>query len=314
MKILFMGTPEFAVPCLSRMAEAGFDVCGVFTQPDRPKGRGKKLTPPPVKEMALKLGIKVYQPNSLKDEKTIDIISSLNPDLIVVTAYGKILPRAILDYPKHGCINIHASLLPKYRGAAPIQWAIINGEKVTGITSMYMAKGLDTGDMILKTETKIGDTETFGELYSRLSIMGAQNLIDTIRLIQQGKAPREKQDDLKSCYAPMIDNKVCTIDWQKEPQSVCNLIRGLSPAPAAMTRYKGKRIKLFDGIVCKLNKNGNCGEVLGTDDKGNLIVACKAGAVVIRQIKGDSGKLMPMPDYLRGHPIAVGTILGKEEE
>lgn len=309
-----MGTPDFAVPCLEFMVKEGYEVCGVFTQPDRPKGRGKKLSAPPVKLAAEKLGISVYQPVRLKGSEAISIVSSLNPDLIVVTAYGKILPQEILDSPRLGCINIHASLLPKYRGAAPIQWSIINGEKTTGITSMYMAKGLDTGDMILKTITPIKEDETAGELHDRLSVLGAQNLIETLNKIKDGSAPRIPQCDNESSYAHMVDKKLCVIDWTKNPTQICNLIRGLSPFPGAMTTICGKRLKLYNAKPNDETKTGKPGEVLGCIVGEGILIACKEGAIIVKELQGEGSRRMPAEDYLRGHPIANGTILGKEEK
>lgn len=229
MRILFMGTPDFAVPCLERIHQDGHEVVGVVSQPDQPKGRGHKMTPPPVKEYAVSCGIPVYQPTKLRNGAFLPVLEELKPELIVVVAYGRILPKEILDYPRYGCVNVHASLLPKYRGAAPIQWSVIRGEKETGVTTMYMAEGLDTGDMILKAATPIGETETYGELHDRLSVMGAELLAETIDRIQMGDAPREVQKEEDSCYAPMISKETGHIDWHCSAEEILNLIRGTNP-------------------------------------------------------------------------------------
>ena len=244
MRTLFMGTPDFAVPCLKSLIDAGHEVCGVFTQPDKPKGRGYALTPPPVKLLASKSGIPVYQPKTLKDGEALTIVKELSPEVIVVVAYGKILPKEIIEYPAFGCINVHASLLPRYRGAAPIQWCVLNGEKETGVTTMFMDVGLDTGDMLLKAATPIGDNETAGELHDRLSKLGAELIVETLTKLQSGALIREKQKDGDSCYAPMLTKELSRIDWNKPAQSVHNQIRGLSPWPTAQTRLCGKVLKI----------------------------------------------------------------------
>ena len=301
MKIVFMGTPEFAVPSFLRLLEDGYDVAGVFTQPDKPKGRGNKLAAPPVKEAALEKGIPVFQPDRMKDGAALQLIKELRPDLIVVVAYGKILPKEILDFPPLGCINVHGSLLPKYRGAGPIQWSVLNGETVTGITTMYMAEGLDTGDMILKTEVEIGPEETSGELHDRMAAVGAQCLSDTIRLILQGNAPRIPQEDSAASYAPMLRKEMARIDFSKTADQVHNLIRGMSPWPVAFTRYGAKMLKVHRAKIA--SGHGQPGTVL---DSERLIVACGEGAVEFMEVQLEGAKRMQVSDFLRGHPVTVG--------
>lgn len=311
MKILFMGTPDFAVLCLEQMIADGHEIVGVVSQPDKPKGRGHKLLPPPVKVCALEHGIAVYQPLSLKDQALLPLLKETNPDLIVVVAYGKILPTYILDFPRYGCVNVHASLLPKYRGAAPIQWSVIQGEAETGVTTMYMERGLDTGDMILKASTKILPAETYGELHDRLAEMGAQLLHQTVIQIENGTAPREKQDDAASNYAPMITKETGHIDWRASAQTILNLIRGTNPWPMSYTRYGDEIIKVIraeDGGAA----SGKPGEVLSADKRG-IRVACGDGeSIFIAELQKKGGKRMDAASFLNGHKIAAGTILDSE--
>lgn len=295
MRIVFMGTPEFAQASLQKLIETGHNIVGVFTQPDKPKGRGYKLVAPPVKELALEHNIPVYQPEKMKDGTALSILKELNPDLIAVVAYGRILPKDILELPKYGCINVHGSLLPKYRGAGPIQWSVIDGEPVTGVTTMYMGEGLDTGDMILKKETPIGENETYGELHDRLKEIGAEALVETIALIEQGKAPREKQDDSLSSYAPMLDKKIAKIDFNKPAQQLHNLIRGLSPWPVAHTTVGGKLLKVHRAVLS--SGKGEPGAVI---DNKKFIVACKEGALELLEVQMEGGKRMKGEDFLRG--------------
>ena len=246
MKVLFMGTPDFAVPCLESIIKSeNNNVIGVVTQPDKPKGRGHKLQPTPVKAKAVEYNIPVFQPETLKNRSFEDELKQLNPDIIVVVAYGQILPEYILNFPKFGCINVHASLLPKYRGAAPIQWSIINGDTTTGVTTMYMAKSLDTGDMIRKAEIQIGDEESAGELHDRLSLIGADLIVETIKKLSEGKAIRVPQNDSLSCYAPMLNKETGHIDWNKNSSDIINLIRGTNPWPGAFTSYKSEIMKIY---------------------------------------------------------------------
>ena len=304
MRILFMGTPEFAVPCLEQMAKEGHEICGVFTQPDKRSGRGMTLRKPAVKIAAESLGISVHQPEGLKNDGVIDTIRALAPEAIVVTAYGRILPEAVLNIPPLGCINVHASLLPAYRGAAPMQWAVINGEKVTGITTMYMAKGLDTGDMILKEETPIGDNETFGELYDRLQEIGARLLLRTLDLIAKGEAPRTAQGNEGATYAPMIDNAVSMIDFRKTAQQVHNLVRGLSPFPGAASALNGMPVKIYETKLTDIVSDCPPGTIARSDE--GIGVYCGDGRqIIITQIQQKSGKKMSATDYLNGHKNAA---------
>ncbi len=307
MRILFMGTPDFAVPCLEALIDAGHTLVGAVSQPDQPKGRGHKLQPPPVKACAMEHSIPIYQPTTLKNESFLDVLKETAPELIVVVAYGKILPKYILDYPKYGCVNVHASLLPKYRGAAPIQWSVIHGEKVTGVTTMYMAEGLDTGDMIEKVETEIGATETYGELHDRLSELGADLLVSTIKKVEDGTAERKAQNDEDSCYAPMLAKETGHIDWTKTGQEILNLIRGTNPWPMAYSLYEGIPLKLIVGSVAE-QKSGMPGEILSADKKG-ICIACGDGSILITEIQMQGSKRMEVASYLNGHEIHVGTIL-----
>lgn len=296
MRIVFMGTPEFAAASLKELIEKGYEVVGAFTQPDKPKGRGYKMVAPPVKELALEHGIPVYQSQKMRDGEALSILKELEPDLIAVVAYGKILPKDILELPQYGCINVHGSLLPKYRGAGPIQWSVIDGEPVTGVTTMYMAEGLDTGDMILKKETPIGENETYGELHDRLAVIGAQALTETIDLIEQGKAQRQPQDDALASYAPMLDKKIAKLDFARPAVELHNLIRGLSPWPVAHTTFGGKLLKVHRAVLAD-GFHGQPGQVL---DSKRLIVGCAQGALELLEIQLEGGKRMKGEDFLRG--------------
>lgn len=311
MNIVFMGTPDFAVPCLKALVESGETVSAVFTQPDKPKGRGYKLTPSPVKEEALSYGIPVYQPQSLKKGEDAEVaervLKEISPELIIVVAYGKILPKTILDIPKY-CINVHASLLPKYRGAAPIQWSVLNGEKITGVTTMLMAEGLDTGDMLLSRSTEIGENETSAELWDRLSEMGAAVLLETINDVKADDITPIKQDDSLSNYAPMITKDMCPIDFFKTAQEVHNHIRGLSSFPCATAMLGDKRLKIFKSeLAGSIAANKKPGTVVNVK---NFTVVCGDGNCVrFNEIQADGGKRMNVSDYLRGKPIEEGTVL-----
>ncbi|PAB58866.1 methionyl-tRNA formyltransferase [Anaeromicrobium sediminis] len=308
MRIIFMGTPDFAVPCLDVVAKE-HELLAVVTQPDRPKGRGKKLAAPPVKEKALEYGVKVYQPQRVRNEEFINTIKEYKPDCIVVVAFGQILPKELLDIPKFGCINVHASLLPKYRGAAPINWAIINGEKTTGVTTMYMDVGLDTGDMILKSEVEIGQM-TAGELHDELMIDGAELLKSTLKEISENKAPREKQKDEESSYAPIMDKKLGEIDWNKTNEDIRNLIRGVNPWPSAYSTYDGVKFKIWN---CELknvdDEKGKNGEILHVSKEG-ILVKTSTGALLITEIQFPNSKRMKVDAYLRGNDLEKGIILG----
>lgn len=295
MRIVFMGTPDFAAASLERLTQTEHEIVGVFTQPDKPQGRGYKLVAPPTKQLALEKNIPVYQPTKMKDGTALAILKELNPDLIAVVAYGRILPKDILELPKYGCINVHGSLLPKYRGAGPIQWSVIDGEKVTGVTTMYMGEGLDTGDMILKKETEIGENETYGELHDRLAKIGAEALVETISLIEEGKAERVPQDDALSCYAPMLDKQIAKLDFNKSAQELHNLIRGLSPWPVAHTTLNGKLLKVHRAVLAE--GSGEPGQVLS---KKELIVACKEGALKLLEVQMEGKKKMSGEEFQCG--------------
>lgn len=307
MDIVFMGTPEFAVPCLQRLIDDGHNVKGVFTQPDKPKGRGHKMQFPPVKECAVNAGIPVYQPTKMRDGEALSVIEMLNPELIIVVAYGKLLPKEILDFPRYGCINMHASLLPRYRGAAPIQWCVINGEKESGVTAMQMDVGLDTGDMLLTKTVSIGENETAGELHDELSLLGAQVMAETIDLLLKGELIPEKQDDEKSNYAPMLTKDLCPINWNESALSIHNKVRGLSPWPVATAKLGEKTIKIHKTIISD-KSNGQPGEVIVSDKK--LVVSCgESTSIEIVVLQTEGKKAMKASDFLRGNPIEVGTIL-----
>ena len=305
MRIVFMGTPDFAVPSLQALIDAGHDVCAVYTQPDKPQGRKQILTAPPVKTLALAHDIPVFQPNTLKNEDEQARLRELAPEVIIVVAYGKLLPKAVLDIPPHGCINVHGSLLPRWRGAAPIQWAVIAGDEMAGVTTMQMAEGLDTGDMLLTYETKVGEKETAGELFDRLAQSGAELLTQT--LVKLDEITPRPQDDAQSCYAHMLDKQMAVIDWSKSAHEIDCLIRGLNPWPIALTTLSGERLKVF--AAEKAAGNGEAGTVLEADPKKGLTVACGEGALKLTEIQLVGGKRMKATDFLRGHAIEVGTKL-----
>ncbi len=308
MRIVFMGTPDFAVPSLQALIDAGHDVCAVYTQPDKPQGRKQILTAPPVKTLALEHDIPVFQPNTLKDEAEQARLRELAPEVLIVVAYGKLLPKAVLDIPPPCCINVHGSLLPRWRGAAPIPWAVIAGDEMAGVTTMQMAEGLDTGDMLLTYETKVGEKETAGELFDRLAQSGAELLTQT--LVKLDEITPRPQDDAQSCYAHMLDKQMAVIDWSKSAHEIDCLIRGLNPWPIALTTLSGERLKVF--AAEKANGNGEPGTVLEADPKKGLTVACGEGALGLTEIQLVGGKRMKATDFLRGHAIEVGTKLGDE--
>ena len=305
MRIVFMGTPDFAVPSLQALIDAGHDVCAVSTPPDKPQGRKQILTASPVKTLALEHDIPVFQPNTLKNEDEQARLRELAPEVIIVVAYGKLLPKAVLDIPPHGCINVHGSLLPRWRGAAPIQWAVIAGDEMAGVTTMQMAEGLDTGDMLLTYETKVGEKETAGELFDRLAQSGAELLTQT--LVKLDEITPRPQDDAQSCYAHMLDKQMAVIDWSKSAHEIDCLIRGLNPWPIALTTLSGERLKVF--AAEKAAGNGEPGTVLEADPKKGLTVACGEGALKLTEIQLVGGKRMKATDFLRGHAIEVGTKL-----
>lgn len=329
LKILFMGTPDFAQESLKSIYDTGFEIIGVVTNPDKPKGRGMKLAYSPVKEYALEKNLKIYQPIKIKNNtEFLDEIKTLAPDVICVVAYGKILPKEILEIPKLGCINVHGSLLPKYRGAAPIQWAVLNGDKTTGITTMYMNEGMDTGDMILKEEVEIGPEETTGDLWQKLSKIGGEILVKTLKLIEEGKAPREKQTE-EATLAPMLNKEMALIDWENsDANKIHNLIRGLNPIMGAYSYIDGKKIKFwkskvltkeeffsykteFEEYEAKFN-NLVPGTILIADDKDGLYIKANGGVLKILEIQGENAKRMPTADFLRGNHLIAGMIFSKE--
>lgn len=309
MKIVFMGTPDFSVPCLERLVSDGEEVVGVFTQPDKPKGRGYEMAFSPVKECAIKHNIPVFQPKSMKDGEALKIIETLNPDLTIVVAYGKILPKEILYFPKYNSINIHASLLPAYRGAAPIQWSILNGEKVTGVTSMLMNEGLDTGDMLLSEKIEITENMNAGELHDALSIMGAEVMSKTIAAVKANSLKPEKQDDSLSNYSPMLSKALCPTDFTKSAQEVHNHIRGLSPWPVATATLNSKKLKLHSSVIGGKTTLAP-GTVVSTD--GVISVACGDGICVdILSVQAEGKKRMSSKDFLLGHKIEKGSVLSE---
>ncbi len=303
-----MGTPDFAVPSLKALIEK-HNVIGVVTQPDKPRGRGKKLMFSPVKEVALKAGIPVFQPENLKNDESIDEIENLGADIIVVVAYGQILPKRVLDMTRFGCINVHGSLLPKYRGAAPIQRAIIDGETVTGITIMYMAEGLDTGDMIIKREIVIDKDETYGSLHDKMAPIGAEALLEALVLIENGEAKPEKQDDSLSSYAKKIDKSLGEIDWNHNSKEILNIIRGLNPILGAYTLLNGEVFKIWSAEEYSAN-DGEAGTIIEILNKKGFVVKTKDSAVLIKEVQSKGGKKMSCADYMRGHTIEKGMVLG----
>ena len=305
MNIVFMGTPDFAVPSLKALCESKEHIIkAVYTQPDKPVGRKKVLTPPDVKVCALEYGIEVRQPDSLKGEEQAKLMSELAPDVIVVIAYGKILPETILNIPKYGCVNIHGSLLPKYRGAAPIQRAVIDGEKTTGVTSMLMDKGLDTGDMLISRSTRILPDETAGELFDRLSVMGAEVLLETLERLEKGTVTPVKQDDTKSNYASMLSKEECLINWNLSADAVHNKVRGMNPWPIAMTMFKGKKLKIFKTKIS--DRSGKPGCVVSVKPP---VIACGDVAVELIDVQREGKNKMSAEDFFRGQRIETGSFL-----
>ena len=323
LNIIFMGTPDFAKESLEAIYNEGHNIIAVITNPDRPKGRGMKMIASPVKEFCIQKSIPVLQPEKIRDIK--DTLIQLNPDLFCVVAYGKILPKDILEIPKLGSVNVHASLLPKYRGAAPIQWAVLNGEKTTGVTTMFMDEGMDTGDIILKQEVEIGENETTGELWERLSKIGGRLLIETVDKIEKGIAPREKQGN-DFTLAPMLKKEISKIDWEnKTAQEIKNQVRGLNPIMGAYTTYNGKKIKIwkadkietqnfaeehpeFKNHIDRL-RNIIGGTIIFSDSKKGLYVKAKNDIIIIQEVQGENSKKMNIQDFLRGNPLKMGEVL-----
>ena len=313
MKIVFMGTPEFAVPSLKALVGAGHEICGVFTQPDKPKNRGMKLQEPPVKEYALSIGLPVFQPAKVRDGEALGILQALNPDLIAVAAYGKILPVDILALPRLGCVNVHSSLLPKYRGAAPINWAILNGEDDTGVTIMYMAEGMDTGDILTQAKTPIGLNENAAQLFVRLADIGAGLLVETVAALEAGKVSPVPQDSARASYAPMLSKEQSPLDWTRSARQLHDHVRGLYPWPSALMVLDGIRCKVLQTALAGESGGKTPGTVLQADKKG-LRVACGDGqALDILELQPNGKKAMSSPAFLLGHPVSLGTILTKQE-
>ena len=300
MRVVFMGTPDIAATCLKKILADGFEVVGVYTQPDRPKGRGMKMVYSPVKEVAIARSIPVFQPENFREDAVVEELAALQPDVCAVVAYGRILPQRVLDIPSKGCINIHASVLPQYRGSAPYQWAVLDGLKETGVSAQYMALKMDAGDIIGVAKTPIGENETAGELLDRLAVLGADLLSDTLKKVERGEAMATAQDEAKVTFAPMLDKAMCPIDWSKTAQQVHDHVRGLNPWPTATATIGGTFFKIHSTVI--VDGKGQPGEILGLTKTG-LKIACGQGAVEIRILQAEGGKRMAAPDYFRGHPL-----------
>ena len=305
MKLIFMGTPDFAVPCLEKLIDAGHEIAAVFTQPDKPRGRKQVMTPPEVKVCALEHGLTVYQPQTLRDGEAMEIIRNIRPDCIVVAAYGKILPKEMLDFPRYGCINVHGSLLPKYRGSAPIQWAVINGEKETGVTIMQMAQGVDTGDMLYQKAIPIALDDTAESMFLKLSDLGGRMITEALERLEKGELTAEKQDEALATHAPMLSKEIAVIDWHKPAEEVHNLVRGLYSWPIAQTSLHGKKLKIYRTTPC--TAGGEAGTVIR---KEPLTVACGKGSVVIEELQLEGKKRMDAKTFLIGHPLKIKESLG----
>ena len=302
MRVVFMGTPDIAATCLKKILDDGFDVVACYTQPDRPKGRGMKMVFSPVKELALTYNIPVFQPENFREDAVVEEFAALQPDVCAVVAYGRILPQRVLDIPAKGCINIHASLLPRYRGSAPYQWAVLDGCKKTGVSAQYMAQKMDAGDIIDVAETEIGENETAGELLDRLAVLGAELLSNVLKKAEAGTATATAQDESQVTFAPMLDKGLCPIDWNKTAQQVHDHVRGLHPWPVATTTLAGTFFKIHSTVI--VDGKGQPGEILELNKTG-LVVACGEGAVEIRSLQAEGGKRMAAPDYFRGHPLQL---------
>ncbi len=303
MRIVFMGTPDFAAASLKKLLTEGFDVVGVFTQPDKPKGRGMEMAFSPVKDLALQAGLPVFQPEKMRDGTALAILRELKPDILVVVAYGRILPDEILALPAYGAINVHGSLLPKYRGAAPIQWAVLNGDEITGVSTMYLAHDMDAGDIIYTAETPIGEFETSGELFDRLMEMGAELLVKTLQAIEDGSAPRTPQDHAKASYVKMLDKSLCPIDWNQSPRAVVKQICGLQPWPVATMELQGTVYKVFSAAYTDTKTGKTPGSLVSAGPAG-IEIACAGGETLrITELQAPGKKRMPAADFLRGHPL-----------
>ena len=300
MRVVFMGTPDIAATCLKKILADGFDVVAVYTQPDRPKGRGMKMIYSPVKEVAIANNIPVFQPENFRADEDVEALRSLNPDVVAVVAYGRILPQRVLDIPAKGCVNIHASLLPQYRGSAPYQWAVLDGLTETGVTAQHMALKMDAGDIIDVAKTPIGENETAGELLDKLAVLGADLLSRVLTKFENDDVAGVPQNEAEVSFAPMLDKTMCPIDWSKTAQQVHNHVRGLHPWPVATMELKGQKFKVHATKI--VEGKGNPGEILGLNKTG-LVIACGEGAVEVTQLQAEGGKRMAAPDYFRGHPL-----------
>lgn len=305
MRVVFMGTPDFAAESLRAVLDAGHEVAGVFTQPDRPKGRGMKLTPCETKQLALERGLTVYQPDSVRTEEALELMRSLAPDVLCVVAYGKILPDAMLAIPRLGAVNVHGSLLPKYRGAAPIQWSVLNGDEYAGVTTMYLAHDMDAGDIIYREATPVGEYETAGELFDRLAAMGARLLVKTLAAMEAGSAPREAQDHAEATYVGQLDKSICPIDWEAGPREIVKHICGLNPWPVATMELNGDTLKVYAARYTDTVTGKAPGSVVSAG-KAGLEIACGGGkSVMITELQAPGKKRMSAHDWLVGHPVEV---------
>ena len=305
MRIVFMGTPDFAAASLQKLIDEGFDVVGVFTQPDKPKGRGMELSFSPVKELALRAGLPVYQPEKMRDGTALAILRELRPDILVVVAYGRILPDDMLALPRYGAVNVHGSLLPKYRGAAPIQWAVLNGDSVTGVSTMFLTSEMDAGDIIYTDETEIGEFETAGELFDRLMDMGAKLLVKTLRAIEDGSAPRTPQDHTQATYVKMLDKSNSPIDWNKRPREIVKHIYGLQPWPVATMELEGKTFRVFGAAYTENRTEKTPGSVVSAGDAGIEIACADGQTLLVTELQAPGKKRMRAGDFLRGHRITT---------
>ena len=305
MRVVFMGTPDFAAASLEKLLETQYEIVGVFTQPDRPRGRGMALSACPVKEVAVAHGLPVYQPESLRDPEVLELLRSLRPDVIAVVAYGKLLPKEILELPPLGCVNVHGSLLPKYRGCAPIQWAVLNGDKTTGVSTMYLSERMDVGDVIFSEETEIGEFETSGELFDRLMVMGASLLIKTLSAMEAGTAPRTPQNEAEACGTRMLDKSLCPIDWSRPPREIVKWICGLQPWPVATAEIDGVLCRVFAAEYTNTHTSAAPGSIVAAGREG-IEFACGGGhTLLVTELQAPGKKRMQAADYLLGHPIQV---------
>ena len=310
LRILFMGTPDFATACLKKLVETGNNIVGVVTQPDKAMGRGMKTGFSDVKKYALEMNLPIFQPTTLKDNAFLPELEQLKPDVIVVVAYGKILPEYVLSYPKYGCVNVHGSLLPKYRGAAPIQRAVMNGDKVTGVTTMLMDKGLDTGDMLLKREYEIGENENVGQVFDNLALIGAELLLETLDGLEKGTLIPEKQDEAEATHTEKISNEECELCFDESARSTHNKIRALSPFPGAFCRHNGKILKIYESFVLGEEHDGTNGEIVRLDKQG-IYVKCGKGTLVLTRLKPEGKGIMNAADHINGTKVSLGEVLGK---